>query len=194
LVNNYLLGTMNDLLSIGSWFNNSSSPIIIAGPCSAESEDQVLATARAVASTGRVHAFRAGVWKPRSRPATFSGEGSRAIKWLARVKDETGLPIALEAGTPRHVEEALESGVADIIWLGSRTVTNPFSVEEIASALSKSMVTVLIKNPLTPDIDLWSGAVERVMLLASGVLLLYIAGSLLLKEPVIGICRNGRYQ
>ncbi len=153
---------MDDIVAIENWFEGTGYPVIIAGPCSAESEEQVVDTARALASDGRCHIFRAGVWKPRSRPSSFSGMGSEALGWLARVKEETGMIVAIEAGTPGHVEEAIESGVADIFWIGSRTVSNPFSVDEIAEALRGTGRAVMVKNPLTPDIDLWSGAIERV--------------------------------
>lgn len=136
-------------------------PLIIAGPCSAESEAQVMAAATALSATGRVHLFRAGIWKPRSRPSTFSGEGSRALRWLARVKRETGLPAAVEVASPDHVTACLDAGI-DAVWLGARTVTNPFSVEALAAALQGADLPVMVKNPLSPDLELWIGAVERV--------------------------------
>ncbi len=136
-------------------------PLIIAGPCSAESEAQLLAVAAALKATGRVHLFRAGLWKPRSRPASFTGEGFRALEWLKRVKEETGLPVAVEVASPEHAAACLEAGI-DAVWLGARTVSNPFSVDAIASALHGAAIPVLVKNPLSPDLELWMGAIERI--------------------------------
>jgi chorismate mutase len=153
---------MTDLNSIEDWFSGTGYPLIIAGPCSAESESQLLSTARALAQTQLVHVFRTGVWKPRSRPGTFTGAGTRALKWLDRVKNETGLKIAVEVASPNHIEACLANSTPDIIWLGARTVSNPFSVDEIANALRGVDIPVMIKNPLSPDIDLWTGAIERV--------------------------------
>lgn len=142
-------------------FGSGSGPLIIAGPCSAESEEQVMAIAMALKATGRVHLMRAGVWKPRSRPSSFGGEGVRALAWLKRAKEVTGLPLAVEVASPVHVEACLDHGI-DMVWLGARTVSNPFSVDEIARALQGTSLPVLVKNPLGPDVDLWLGAIERV--------------------------------
>ncbi len=151
-----------ELIPLRSWFEGpETKPFIIAGPCSAESEEQIMATASCVASTGRVTVFRAGAWKPRTRPGTFTGAGYKALKWLQGVQKEFKLKVALEVAYPNHVEACLKHGI-DVFWLGARTVSNPFSVEEICSALKGVDVPVLIKNPLSPDIDLWQGAVERV--------------------------------
>lgn len=147
---------------ISEWFSGTGHPLIIAGPCSAESEGQVLSTARALAVTGRVHLFRCGIWKPRSRPGSFSGAGARALSWLTAARRETGLRIAVEVASPHHVEACLKDNTADVVWLGARTVSNPFSVEEIAASLAGTNIPVLIKNPLSPDIDLWTGAIERI--------------------------------
>ena len=136
-------------------------PLIIAGPCSAESEEQLMATATALKATGMVHLFRAGLWKPRSRPSTFSGEGFRALEWLRKVKTETGLPVAVEVASPEHAAACLEAGI-DAVWLGARTVSNPFSVEAIALALHDATIPVFVKNPLSPDLELWMGAIERI--------------------------------
>jgi chorismate mutase len=153
---------MTDINSIDDWFAESGYPLIIAGPCSAESESQIMSTARALADSGKVDVFRAGVWKPRSRPGSFIGAGTRALKWLDKVKSETGLKIAIEVASPLHLEACLANNTADIVWIGARTVSNPFSVDEIAQALKGTDIPVLVKNPLSPDIDLWTGAVERV--------------------------------
>ena len=158
---------MTDLSQIGGWFSEACFPLIVAGPCSAESESQVMEAARALAETGQVHVFRSGVWKPRSRPGTFSGAGTRALRWLERVRSETGLLVAVEVASPVHIEACLKDKSVDLIWIGARTVSNPFSVEEIATALQGINIPVLIKNPLSPDIDLWTGAVERIA--AAGV-------------------------
>ncbi|VBB46724.1 Chorismate mutase [uncultured Paludibacter sp.] len=135
-------------------------PLIIAGPCSAETEEQVLNTAKDIAKQG-IKIFRAGVWKPRTKPGGFEGVGTPALAWLKRVKDEYGMYIATEVATAKHVREALANNV-DIIWIGARTSANPFSVQEIADALEGTNIPVLIKNPVNPDVDLWIGAIERI--------------------------------
>lgn len=136
-------------------------PVIISGPCSAETEEQVMETASRLAKTGKVHALRAGIWKPRTRPGSFEGVGAIGLPWLQQAKNLTGLPIAVEVATGKQVEMALQFGV-DILWLGARTTVNPFSVQEVADALQGVNVPVLIKNPINPDLELWTGAVERV--------------------------------
>lgn len=138
---------------------NNTRPLVIAGPCSAESEEQVLATARELASYG-VRIFRAGIWKPRTKPGGFEGVGKEGLKWLKEVKLQTGMYTATEVANSRHVSEALRAGV-DILWIGARTTANPFAVQEIAEALQGVDVRVLVKNPVNPDIDLWIGAMER---------------------------------
>ena len=135
-------------------------PLIISGPCSAETEEQTLETCRRLAATGVVDVLRAGIWKPRTKPGTFEGVGLPGLSWMAEAKKETGLPIATEVANAKHVEGALEFGV-DLLWIGARTTVNPFSVQDIADALRGTDVTVLIKNPMNPDIELWSGAVAR---------------------------------
>jgi chorismate mutase len=148
--------------SLKSWFAGAENyPFIIAGPCSAEREDQVISIAKFLHSTGKVNIFRAGVWKPRTRPGTFNGVGVKALKWLQRVQEECNLRVAVEVASTRHIEACLKHGI-DVLWLGARTVSNPFSVEEISEALRGVDIPVLIKNPLNPDIDLWQGAVERI--------------------------------
>lgn len=144
----------------------SSSPLLIAGPCSAESQEQTLHTARLLAAEG-VKIFRAGVWKPRTKPGGFEGVGSRALRWLKKVKSETGMAVATEIATPRHLHEAMEAGV-EIVWIGARTSANPFAVQEIADALAslpedqRDKITVLVKNPVNADLELWIGAIERI--------------------------------
>ncbi len=136
-------------------------PLIISGPCSAETEEQVLATAQRLAATGKVHMLRAGIWKPRTRPGQFEGIGVKGLPWMAKAKELTGLPITVEVATAKQVEDALNFDV-DVLWIGARTTVNPFSVQEIADALRGVDVPVLIKNPINPDLELWTGAVERV--------------------------------
>ncbi|PLX15223.1 MAG: 3-deoxy-7-phosphoheptulonate synthase [Salinivirgaceae bacterium] len=141
---------------------NSKTPIIIAGPCSAESYEQVIATAKALSECTKITAFRSGVWKPRSRPGTFEGAGDVALQWLKEVKAKYNFPIAIEVATPEHVETALKNDI-DILWIGARTTSNPFSVQELASALKGANCQVMVKNPVNPDLELWIGAIERVM-------------------------------
>lgn len=135
-------------------------PMIIAGPCSAETEEQVIQTAQGLKGKG-VDVFRAGIWKPRTRPGSFEGIGSIGLPWLKRVKQETGLPIAIEVANVKHVYEALRAGI-DILWIGARTTVNPFAIQEIADALQGVDIPVLIKNPINPDVALWLGAIERI--------------------------------
>ena len=139
---------------------DNKRPLVIAGPCSAETEEQVLTTAKELAAKG-IKIFRAGIWKPRTKPGGFEGVGSEGLPWLKRVKEETGMYTATEVATERHVFEALKHGV-DILWIGARTSANPFAVQEIANALKGVDIPVLIKNPVNPDLELWIGAVERI--------------------------------
>lgn len=134
-------------------------PLVIAGPCSAETEEQVLEIAHQLTKT-KATVFRAGVWKPRTRPGNFEGIGALALPWLQRVKKETGLLIAIEVANVAHVKLALENHV-DILWIGARTTVNPFAVQEIADALENTKKIVLVKNPINPDLELWIGAIER---------------------------------
>lgn len=136
-------------------------PLIISGPCSAETEEQVIQTATRLAQTGKVDALRAGIWKPRTRPGSFEGIGTKGLPWLQQAKKLTGLPVAIEVATGKQVEDALHFDI-DILWIGARTTVNPFSVQEVADALRGANVPVLIKNPINPDLELWTGAVERV--------------------------------
>lgn len=139
----------------------NKKPLLIAGPCSAETEEQVLETARRLAATGKVDLLRAGIWKPRTRPGSFEGIGTKGLPWLQAAKRQTGLPTAVEVATAKQVEDALHFDV-DVLWIGARTTVNPFSVQEVADALRGADVPVLIKNPINPDLELWTGAVERV--------------------------------
>ena len=135
-------------------------PLIISGPCSAETEEQVLQTATDLAATGKVDVLRAGIWKPRTKPGLFEGIGEIGLTWLAEAKKQTGLPTTVEVATAQHVELALKHGV-DILWIGARTTVNPFSVQEVADALKGVDIPVLVKNPINPDLELWCGALER---------------------------------
>ncbi|MDE6256678.1 MAG: bifunctional 3-deoxy-7-phosphoheptulonate synthase/chorismate mutase type II [Muribaculaceae bacterium] len=137
-------------------------PLIICGPCSAETEEQVLDTARQLASFG-AKVFRAGIWKPRTKPGGFEGVGEKGLPWLKRVKEETGMYVSTEVATKAHVKAALDAGV-DLLWIGARTAANPFAMQEIADTLAESGkdVPVLVKNPVNPDLELWIGAIQRI--------------------------------
>jgi len=136
-------------------------PLIISGPCSAETEEQVMQTAIQLQGTGKVDVMRAGIWKPRTRPGSFEGIGTKGLPWLQKAREITGIPVAVEVATAKQVEDALHFDV-DILWIGARTTVNPFSVQDVADALRGVDVPVLIKNPINPDLELWIGAVERV--------------------------------
>lgn len=136
-------------------------PLIISGPCGAETEEQVMETAIRLQETGKVDMLRAGIWKPRTRPGSFEGVGMKGLPWLQKAKQVTGLPVAVEVATAKQVEDALHFDI-DVLWIGARTTVNPFSVQEVADALRGLDLPVLIKNPLNPDLELWTGAVERV--------------------------------
>ena len=143
-----------------SWFCPPVSSFFIAGPCSVESEAQILATAQALAQIPQVKMLRGGIWKPRTRPDAFEGRGEQGLVWLREAKQATGLPTITEVATPEHVELALKYEV-DALWIGARTVVNPFSVQQLADALKGTNVPVFIKNPVAPDLQLWIGAFER---------------------------------
>lgn len=145
---------------IESWLKVKHKPLLISGPCSAESREQVLATAAQLHATGLVSAFRSGVWKPRTRPNSFEGHGETALEWLAEVKEQFGFPLTVEVATPRHVEACLKAGI-DILWVGARTSVNPFSIQELAESLRGVDIPVMVKNPLNPDLSLWIGVLER---------------------------------
>lgn len=150
---------MEDVKNIQFEWVDPKRPIVIAGPCSAETEEQVMATARELAKNG-VKIFRAGIWKPRTKPGGFEGVGEQGLAWLRRVKDETGMLVATEVATKQHVKAALVAGV-DVLWIGARTSANPFAMQEIADALAGVDVPVLVKNPVNPDLELWIGAMQR---------------------------------
>ena len=143
-----------------NWLDLKGQKLVISGPCSAESEEQILETARALAQGGKVHYFRAGVWKPRTMPGCFEGIGKLALQWLKKAKEETGMKITVEVATPQHVYEAIKAGV-DVLWIGARTTVNPFAVQDIADAVEGMDIPIFIKNPINPDIKLWMGAIER---------------------------------
>lgn len=148
-----------ELDPIKNWLHNGR-PVIISGPCSAETEEQTIVTAKQIAATGKVHALRAGIWKPRTRPGQYEGAGNEGLKWLIAAKKETGLPVTTEVANAAHVEAALNAGV-DILWIGARTTVNPFSVQEVADSLKGVDIPVMVKNPVNPDLELWIGAMER---------------------------------
>jgi chorismate mutase len=152
---------LSDIRPIAEWLPQAKFPLVIAGPCSAETEEQVLATAHEIKKNPLVSVYRAGVWKPRTRPNSFEGNGEPALQWLQKVKKETGLLVTTEIATAQHAEEALKHGI-DILWVGARTTANPFSVQEIADVLKGTDVPVLVKNPINPDLQLWIGALERI--------------------------------
>ena len=141
--------------------SEAKSPIIIAGPCSAETEEQVLTTAQGLKDITGLKYFRAGVWKPRTRPNSFEGNGERALPWLQKVKTQIGLPVIVEVATADHADLCLKYGI-DAVWIGARTTVNPFTVQEIADALRGVDIPVLVKNPINPDLKLWIGALERI--------------------------------
>ena len=140
--------------------SDQERPCIIAGPCSAETEEQVMTTAKQLAAKG-CHMFRAGVWKPRTKPGGFEGNGEKALPWMKQVKEETGMLTATEVATPEHVELALKYGI-DILWVGARTSANPFAMQALADSLKGVDVPVLVKNPVNPDLELWIGALQRI--------------------------------
>lgn len=139
--------------------SDNERPIVIAGPCSAETEEQVMETAKSLAAKG-CHMFRAGVWKPRTKPGGFEGNGEIALPWIKCVKDETGMLVGTEVATPEHVELALKYSM-DILWVGARTSANPFAMQALADSLQGIDVPVLVKNPVNPDLELWIGALQR---------------------------------
>ncbi len=146
---------------ISDWRGYRGRPFLISGPCSAESEEQMMETAGELAKLKEVSVFRAGIWKPRTRPNSFEGVGIEGLKWLRMVKQETGLLVGTEVANEKHVYEALKYGI-DMLWIGARTSVNPFTVQEISNALNGVDVMVLVKNPINPDLELWIGAIERI--------------------------------
>jgi chorismate mutase len=150
-----------EISPLNSWLSNSEKPILMVGPCSAESEKQVMDTAKLIAKNFPHAIYRAGVWKPRTRPGSFEGIGEIGLEWLGKVKQETGLLTSTEIATPDHLEKCLKHNI-DIVWIGARTVANPFSVQILADALKGIDIPVFIKNPINLDLELWLGAIERI--------------------------------
>jgi chorismate mutase len=149
-----------DILPVKSWLPKIDNPLLIAGPCSLETEEQTLATARELAKDKRVFVYRGGVWKPRTRPGSFEGVGSIGLEWLKKVKEETGLLVGTEVANAQHTEECLKAGI-DVFWIGARSTGSPFVVQEIADVLKGTDSIVAVKNPMNPDLALWMGALER---------------------------------
>lgn len=156
-----MTATKLDLIKASEWgiFSDMEKPLIIAGPCSAESEQQLFETAKALKASG-VEVLRAGIWKPRTRPNCFEGVGAEGLVWMRRAQRELGMKISTEVANVKHVYEALKAGV-DMLWIGARTTANPFAMQEIADALRGTDIPVLVKNPVNPDVELWVGALER---------------------------------
>ena len=143
-----------------NWITKPSEPLIIAGPCGAETQEQVLQTAKELAQNESIKLFRAGIWKPRTRPNAFEGVGERGLEWLTQVQKQYGLKTTVEVANAQHTELALKHGV-DVLWIGARTTGNPFSVQEIADVVKGVDIPVFIKNPIHADVQLWLGAIER---------------------------------
>lgn len=154
------MGIELDILPIKSWLPKIDNPLLIAGPCSLESEDQAIDTAKQLATDKRVFIYRGGVWKPRTRPGCFEGIGSIGLEWLKEVKAETGLLVGTEVANAQHTEECLKAGI-DVMWIGARSTGSPFVMQEIADVLKGTDSVVMVKNPMTPDLALWIGALER---------------------------------
>jgi len=154
------MSTELDILPVKSWIPNIDNPLLIAGPCSLESEEQSLATARELVKDKRVFVYRGGVWKPRTRPGSFEGVGTIGLEWLKKVKEETGLLVGTEVANAQHTEECLKAGI-DVLWIGARSTGSPFVVQEIADVLQGTDSIVAVKNPMNPDLALWMGALER---------------------------------
>jgi chorismate mutase len=148
------------VMPISHWLPKIDNPLLISGPCSLESEEQALSTARELAKDKRVFVYRGGIWKPRTRPGMFEGVGSIGLEWLKLVKQETGLLTGTEVANAQHVEECLKAGV-DVMWIGARSTASPFVVQEIADVLKGTDQVIMVKNPVNPDVQLWVGALER---------------------------------
>lgn len=158
--------TQLQIKNLANWdIIKNQKPVVIAGPCSAETEEQTIQSAKELSKIG-INIFRAGIWKPRTRPNTFEGVGSIGLEWMRTVKKETGMLLSTEVANVKHVYESLKAGI-DILWIGARTTANPFAVQEIADALKGVDIPILVKNPVNPDTDLWIGAIER--FLSSGL-------------------------
>jgi len=151
---------LKKISKISDWFPGLKEPLIIAGPCSAESESQIFQTAKEIAELGKVKIFRSGIWKPRTRPGNFEGVGEEGLKWMQQVKKEFGFLLAVEVANQEHAELAIKYDI-DILWIGARSTSNPFSVQELADYLKEYDKPILVKNPINPDVNLWVGALER---------------------------------
>ena len=151
---------MSDSFDIRKWFKSRDELLVISGPCSVESREQLMATAEGLSAIDRVKVLRGGIWKPRTRPDAFEGIGEEGLKWMQEAKQRYGFQTMTEVAVPEHVEMALRYGI-DILWVGARTVVNPFSVQELAECLKGTDVPVFVKNPIAPDVKLWLGAIER---------------------------------
>lgn len=154
------MGLELDINPIRHWLPQINNPLIIAGPCSLESEEQAMETAKLLAKDHRVFVYRGGVWKPRTRPGSFEGVGSIGLRWLQMVREETGMPVGTEVANAQHTEEALKAGL-DVLWIGARSTASPFVVQEIADVVRGTDAVVMVKNPVNPDVQLWLGAFER---------------------------------
>jgi chorismate mutase len=154
------MGLQIEINPVKHWLPQINNPLIIAGPCSLESEEQAIDTARQLAKDHRVFVYRGGVWKPRTRPGSFEGIGSIGLKWLQMVREETGMPVGTEIANAQHAEEALKAGL-DVLWIGARSTASPFVVQEIADVVQGTDAVVMVKNPVNPDVQLWLGAFER---------------------------------
>ena len=154
------MGIQLEINPIKHWLPQINNPLIIAGPCSLETEEQAMETARMLAKDHRVFVYRGGVWKPRTRPGSFEGIGSIGLKWLQMVREETGMPVGTEIANAQHAEEALKAGL-DVLWIGARSTASPFVVQEIADVVKGTDAVVMVKNPVNPDVQLWMGAFER---------------------------------
>lgn len=155
------MNSLPDINSIKKWLPHINNPLLISGPCSLETEEQTIETARLLAKDHRVFIFRGGIWKPRTRPGMFEGVGSIGLKWLQNVKKETGLYVTTEVANAHHTEKAVKAGI-DVLWIGARSVASPFVVQEIANVIKGSNAVVMVKNPVNPDVQLWIGAIERI--------------------------------
>jgi chorismate mutase len=154
------MGVEIEIRPIKHWLPQINNPLIIAGPCSLETEQQAMETAKLLAKDHRVFVYRGGVWKPRTRPGSFEGVGSIGLKWLQMVREETGMPVGTEVANAQHAEEALKAGL-DVLWIGARSTASPFVVQEIADVVKGTDAVVMVKNPVNPDVQLWLGAFER---------------------------------
>ena len=154
------MGLELDINPIRHWLPQINNPLIIAGPCSLESEEQAMETAKLLAKDHRVFVYRGGVWKPRTRPGSFEGVGNIGLRWLQMVREETGMPVGTEVANAQHTEEALKAGL-DVLWIGARSTASPFVVQEIADVVRGTDAVVMVKNPVNPDVQLWLGAFER---------------------------------